>query len=121
MNIKDFAKLTGFSVDTLRYYEKIGLFDNVKRDNRGYRDYKEKDAAWADLLFKLKSTGMSIENMKLYAELAKQGANTIPARRKMFEEHRDKVLSHLNTTRKMLEIVEYKIAMYKKIEKNMEN
>lgn len=31
------------SADTLRYYEKIGLIDPVKRNENGIRDYKEID------------------------------------------------------------------------------
>ena len=30
MNIKKFAELSEFSPDTLKYYEKIGLFVNIK-------------------------------------------------------------------------------------------
>lgn len=43
MHVKEFAKLTGVSVRTLHYYDKIGLLKPsfVDRQN-GYRDYDEK-------------------------------------------------------------------------------
>lgn len=37
------AQHTGLSVDTLRYYEKIGLLPNVARDAGGRRCYGKRD------------------------------------------------------------------------------
>ena len=43
MKIKEVSKITGMSIDTLRYYEKEGLLDYVKRDENGRRNYGEED------------------------------------------------------------------------------
>ena len=37
------AELTGFSIDTLRYYEKIGLMKPPERGPGGLRSYSEED------------------------------------------------------------------------------
>ena len=57
MNIKNFSKITGLSSHTLRYYEKIDLISDVKRDVSGHRDYSSDDIAWVEFLKKLKVTG----------------------------------------------------------------
>lgn len=41
MNIKEAAKVTGISIDNLRYYERIGLIPEVPRTSSGIRDYDE--------------------------------------------------------------------------------
>ncbi len=41
--ISDAATRTGLSIDTLRYYEKIGLLTNIHRTVSGLRVYSEKD------------------------------------------------------------------------------
>lgn len=41
MTIGEISQEIGLSVDTLRYYEKIGLLPNVPRDNSGKRNYDE--------------------------------------------------------------------------------
>lgn len=38
--IQQIANMTGLSVHTLRYYEKIGLLNEVNRDANGYRRYR---------------------------------------------------------------------------------
>jgi len=40
------ADKTGFSVDTLRYYEKIGLLVSIARTSGGRRVFTETDVAW---------------------------------------------------------------------------
>ena len=42
MKISEVAKLTNIPSATLRYYEQIGLLDNVKK-NHGIRDYQQED------------------------------------------------------------------------------
>jgi DNA-binding transcriptional MerR regulator len=39
VRIGQLARATGVSADTLRYYERIGLFPRVHRAANGYRDY----------------------------------------------------------------------------------
>ncbi len=41
--IGDVSKSLGLSVDTLRYYEKIGLLPRVHRTTAGIRSYSDKD------------------------------------------------------------------------------
>ena len=61
---------------------------------------------------------MSVDGMKYYAELYRLGDSTISERRKMLEEHHTKVLDNINKMSKTLEIINKKIELYKKREKN---
>ncbi|WP_081478599.1 MerR family DNA-binding transcriptional regulator [Pediococcus claussenii] len=43
MKSSEVSKLLNISIDTLRYYEKIGIIPTVSRDKNGYRDYQTTD------------------------------------------------------------------------------
>ncbi|GCF92115.1 MerR family transcriptional regulator [Enterococcus florum] len=77
--IGEFAKLTNFSIDTLRYYEKLGII-LPNRDQNNRRVFCEKDLVWIDFISKLKQTGMKLQDIKKYAELRYQGAQTVEER-----------------------------------------
>jgi hypothetical protein len=40
---------TGFSLDTLRYYEKIGLLERITRNASGQRRFTQDDIGWLDM------------------------------------------------------------------------
>ena len=48
MTIKEASKLTGVSIDNLRYYERIGLIPPVPRTKSGIRDYDEISIRWIE-------------------------------------------------------------------------
>lgn len=84
---REVADRTGFSVDTLRYYEKIGLLVSIARSSGGQRVFSEDDVAWLGVLQCLRDTGMPIARMLRYAELARGGDDTIAERLSLLEEH----------------------------------
>lgn len=56
--------MTGFSPDTLRYYEKIGLIQSPRRGPGGVRSYSCDEVRLITSLQCLKKTGLSLEDMK---------------------------------------------------------
>src|SRR3569833_2773000 len=79
------AEKTGFSLDTLRYYERIGLL-SVARTPGGQRQYGDDDIGWLHILRCLRDTGMPIQRMREYAELSRDD-QTVPERIALLEEH----------------------------------
>ena len=51
--IAQFAKLTGISAHTLRYYEKEGLITPL-RNLQGYREYRDNDLAWIEFIVSIR-------------------------------------------------------------------
>jgi DNA-binding transcriptional MerR regulator len=89
---------TGFSLDTLRYYERIGLLDDIARNSGGQRVFTEDDVAWLRILRCLRDTGMPIQRMVRYAELARGGDETVAERLDLLREHDreiDEKIAHL--------------------------
>src|SRR5580658_3172990 len=81
------AEQSGFSLDTLRYYERIGLLDGIGRAPSGHRRFREEDLEWLGVLRCLRDTGMPIAQMRRYAELARSGQPTLAGRLSLLTEH----------------------------------
>jgi len=108
------AEKTGFSLDTLRYYERIGLLDDIARNSGGQRVFTEGDVAWLRILRCLRDTGMPIQRMVRYAELARGGEGTVAERLELLREHDrdiDEKIAHMRVEQ---EHVRAKIAYYQR-------
>jgi DNA-binding transcriptional MerR regulator len=84
---REVVEKTGFSLDTLRYYERIGLLDDVARTSGGQRAFTDGDLARLEILRCLRDTGMPIADMLRYAELSRAGDGTLAERMALLEEH----------------------------------
>ena len=73
MKIGELARQTGLSVDTLRFYERIGLIQRPARDGGGRRDYDPAVLDWIAFLARLAATGMRQADRVRYAALRRQG------------------------------------------------
>lgn len=70
MNIKKVAEMFDLSVDTLRYYERVGVIPPVHRNSSGYRDYTTLDLNWIYLAKSLRNAGLSVESLIEFVKLA---------------------------------------------------
>jgi DNA-binding transcriptional MerR regulator len=108
------AEKTGFSIDTLRYYERIGLLSQIGRTPGGRRAFTDDDIDWLGTLRCLRDTGMPIARMQRYAELTRVDG-TEEERMSILAEHDKEV------TRRMAELAEQrryirdKIAWYRDV------
>ena len=112
MKIAEFARLSGLSAHTIRYYERIGLLERVGRDASGHRDYDNSALEWTHFLGRLKATGMSIREMQLYAQLRRTGKQTEAERCRLLQRHRDRVRQRLAETQACLAYLDRKIDNY---------
>jgi DNA-binding transcriptional MerR regulator len=105
---------TGFSLDTLRYYEKIGLLEDVPRTSGGRRQYRDDDVGWLEMLRCLRDTGMPIARMLEFAELSRDD-ESIPDRITLLEEHDREVEERIDTLLRQREHIRGKIAYYRSV------
>lgn len=116
MKISEVSEATGLSIDTLRFYEKIGLIDPPPRDAGGRRDYPEEVIGWVAFLGQLNATGMPQADRIRYAELRRQGAATYTERREMLEAHREVVRDRLRQMQDTLALMDRKVEIYETLE-----
>jgi DNA-binding transcriptional MerR regulator len=112
MKIAELAKRSGLSAHTIRYYERIGLFPRVQRDQSGHRDYDASILTWMEFLDRMKATGMPIREMLRYAALREHGVGTEAERCALLERHRNRVRASLTDLQACLLVLDHKIAGY---------
>ena len=115
LTIQEVAEATGLSTHTLRYYERIGLIHSIDRADNTHRRYTQDDVGWIDFLMKLKATGMTIQQMQIYAELQRQGDETLPERVEMLKALRRQVEAHMAELDEHMNVLNYKIEIYSEI------
>ena len=108
------AEKIGISAHTLRFYDKEGLLPNVGRDEHGNRRFTDNDLQWLSLLQCLKNTGMSLKDIKRFAECTTIGDDTIDERLALFESQTENVKCQIAELTRYLNLLEYKLAFYQK-------
>ena len=106
------ASLSGFSLDTLRYYEREGILPPVARTAGGHRFFTEADLGTLGFLKCLRETGMPIEKLRRYGELCRDDS-TVTDRVALLEEHAAAVQRELDTLRAQQARLDEKLAWYR--------
>lgn len=115
MRIAEVSKMYDISADTLRYYERIGLLEHVRRNENGIRDYSEADCARIQFIKCMRGANVSIEALIEYMQLFAEGDSTVAARKALLEEQRDLVQERINEMQAGLDRLNYKIENYDSI------
>ena len=112
LHIGDVASRTGRSVHTIRWYERQGLIPGVCRDAGGRRLYSDYHVGWLDLMERLRSTGMSIREMREYTKLAQQGSAALAQRHALLRAHQARVMQNIQRWTDALALIDAKIEFY---------
>lgn len=111
-SMKDVCNMLDMNYDTLKFYCKVGLIPNVKRDKNNYRIFDERNVAWIKTLQCLKKCGMSIKDMKTYMQLCLQGPSTIPQKKDMLSTQRKLLLKQIEEINASIDFIDYKQGLY---------
>src|SRR3569832_2444624 len=112
LRIGDVAARTGRSIHSIRWYEAQGLMPGVSSDSAKRVIYTEYHIGWLDLMERLRCTGMSIAQMRIYTNHAKQSAATLGERRELLRKHRSDVRETIARWHNALALIDAKIAFY---------
>lgn len=114
MKIADVSEQFGLSVDTLRYYERVGLIPPVNRTDSGIRDYNELDTRRVEFIKCMRSAGLPVEALIEYMELVQQGNSTVEARKDILKHQREQLAARMEEMQKTLDLLDHKIEVYEK-------
>ncbi|WTL65920.1 MerR family transcriptional regulator [Streptosporangium sp. NBC_01495] len=106
---------TGFSLDTLRYYERIGLLESIGRNAAGQRRFTQEDVGWLGMVRCLRDTGMPIAEMLRFAEMTRAGDHTVRDRIALLEAHDRRVQEQVENLREKQVAIRNKIAYYRSV------
>lgn len=70
MTIGQLAKSAGVKIETVRYYERIGLIAKPARSSSGHRNYSNEDMRHLIFVRRARDLGFSIEDIRALLKLA---------------------------------------------------
>ena len=72
MKIHELSKQSGIHLETIRYYEKMGLMPEPKRLANGYRDYDEASLKQLKFIKTCRASDFSLAEIKFFNEIKAQ-------------------------------------------------
>jgi DNA-binding transcriptional MerR regulator len=85
MQIGHIAKLTGLSVDAIRFYERNKLLSSPARSEGGFRLYSSDDLAALQFIRSLQTLGFSLNEIREFLSLRTNDLRACSAVRNMFD------------------------------------
>lgn len=111
-SIGEIAKMLKVEPSTLRYYDQIGIFPNIKRVN-GRRVFTDEDFKWLRVLKCMKKINMPIKKIRKYVQLAQKGDDTLIQRYQMILEQKEIVEKEIQELEKCYKEFAFKEWYYK--------
>ncbi|MEE6282914.1 MerR family transcriptional regulator [Georgenia sp. MJ170] len=112
VSIGEASARTGLSVDTLRFYERQGLFPPPQRTSGGQRGFSTDDLGWIGICQRLRASGMPLPEIARYAALVRDGPGNEAERLELLKAHEAEVRSQLAVLDDALDLISAKVATY---------
>ena len=113
-SISEVAKKMEMTIPTLRYYDNLGLFPNLKKNKSGNRIFSEEDIEVVRIIKYLKKSGMQLTEIKEFIEWCKEGDSTLDKRLNLFKSQKEKVIRQMSELQETLDLIEFKEWYYSK-------
>jgi DNA-binding transcriptional MerR regulator len=115
-SISQVCERTGYTADTLRFYEKAGLLPGVTRRG-GRRVYTEANLLAIKLIDCLKKTGMPLDDIAEFMRLTTQGDRTVSKRLAMMRKREAAVKAMMKDIQASADHIAFKVWYYETAEK----
>ena len=83
----DLARATGCNLETIRYYEKIGIMPDPPRSTKGYRSYDDAHVKRLKFVMRSRDLGFSLEEVRGLLGLVDDRSRTCAEVQIIAEEH----------------------------------
>ena len=107
-SIGEVAGATGICISTLRYYDREGLFPDMRRSEGGVRIFSDKEIRAIQVIKCLKISGMSIKDVKKFLDWCQEGDSSLEKRRNMFEERLEAIQKQFDEIQETMAVIKYK-------------
>ena len=110
--IKQVSEMTGLSISAIRYYDKEGLLPDLQRKESGYRVFSDRDLEAIELIECFKESGLTIQEIRHFISLVRQGDGTLAERLEIFQHHIARLEGKLAAVQRALEHSRRTLAFY---------
>ena len=111
-SIGEVANLAGISISSLRYYDREGLFPNLERSGGGIRRFTDKEIETLGIIECLKTSGLSIQEIKQFLDWCQEGDSSLQKRRELFYERLAVVTKQMEQLQKTMNTLRFKCWYY---------
>jgi len=111
-SIGEVASLAGISISTLRYYDREGLFPNLERSGGGIRRFTDNEIEVLGIIECLKTSGLSIKEIKQFLDWCQEGDSSLQKRRDLFYERLSIATQQMEELQKTVNTLRFKCWYY---------
>lgn len=105
------SEMFGLPASTLRYYDKEGLFPDIKRES-GIRRFDDREIETLRVIECLKKSGLEIKDIKQFMQWCTEGSATYAKRKELFIQQKKEVEAQMERLRQVMDMLEYKCWYY---------
>tara|TARA_R110002111_G_scaffold148251_4_gene215384 strand:- start:4645 stop:5031 length:387 start_codon:yes stop_codon:yes gene_type:complete len=101
MRIGELASECGCSVETIRYYEKIGLLSVPERAENGYRTYTDNQLKWLQFILRCRRIGLSQDEIRQLVNIDTKASSKCDEVNELLAEHLTSLRHKLDDLKQM--------------------
>lgn len=114
LSVREVAEKFNVSPHTIRYYDNACLFPDMRRDKNGARVFTDDQLEWLGIVLCLRSTGLSIADIRHYLALCAQGDSTLRERYEIILKQKERAEAERAEVEHKLAVLSRKTEMYEK-------
>jgi len=111
-SIGEVSEATGIPISTLRYYDREGFFPAMERKGGGIRIFSDMEIGAIKTVECLKTSGLSIKEIKQFMQWCKEGDTSLQQRLDMFYEQLHETAAQMETLQDTMNMIKYKCWYY---------
>ncbi|BBI65696.1 hypothetical protein HSBAA_PA_2990 (plasmid) [Vreelandella sulfidaeris] len=97
----ELARRAGCNIETVRYYERIGLMPNPPRSENGFRSYEERHLTRLTFIRRARELGFTLEEVQDLLRLVDGGHYTCAQVQELALRHTDDIQRKINDLHRM--------------------
>lgn len=113
-SIGEIADTAGIATSTLRYYDREGMFPDMKRSRGGIRVFSDRELNTVRVIECLKKAGMPIREIKEFLVWCSQGDSSLSKRQEMFHSRLKDVEKQMEELQNTINTLKFKCWYYDK-------
>jgi len=106
----DLARATGCNLETIRYYEKIGVMPEPPRSENGYRNYQPEHLQRLGFVMRARDLGFCLAEVRELLTLVDGGMQTCAQVRTVAQKHLDEVQEKIDALMRVKEVLSSTVA-----------
>lgn len=118
LRISDVAKEFDITTHTIRYYDKLGLLTEIKRDEHAIRCFTQEDMDRLGVIRCLKNTGMTMHDIKEFMDIYSTDYSNIEKRKLRIQKQKEILVAKVKELEEHIDQSDFKLWFFDHIVEN---